>query len=169
MNGKFSGERIMKYRFVCFLAIACGLTFAQTSAIEKPSDRVIRYAHEAASDPLTPASAEARAAAMQIVQDDHQTHVLLCQNVFNQMRSNNSKNAHEVTFQYLISAAAYLYQHPESSGDMSAQNVAGLDAAAKVYQKFVEAEPKSHFKFMDNVLKQQSGGTLKDFVANTCK
>ena len=159
----------MKKWFAYILILVNGAALAQATGVEKATDRVVRYAQEAAADPLTSASAEKRAAAMQFVEDDHQTHVLLCQNVFNQMKGNNSKNAHEVMIQYLISAAAYLYQHPESSGDMNAQNVAGLEDAAKVYRKFLEAEPKSHFKFMDNVSRQQTAGTLKEFVMKTCK
>lgn len=160
----------MKNWSVILLSLLGSTGFTQTANIkEKPAARVVRYAQEAAADPVTPASSEKRAAAMQLVEDDHEIHVLLCQNIFNQIRANSSRNAHEITLQYLISAAAFLYGHPEASSDMNAQNVAGLEAAAKVYQSFLQTEPKTHAKFLDTVVKQRADGTLKEFVTKTCK
>jgi hypothetical protein len=129
----------------------------------------VRYAKAAEADALTPLAAQQRAAAMKFAEDDHETHVLLCMQVFQQLNSNHSANAHEISLQFMTSAAAFLYEHPEAATDSVAQNVAGLDAAANVYKSFLAANPKTHFKFLDNVLKQQASGSLKDFVTHTCK
>lgn len=106
---------------------------------------------------------------MKFVENDHQTHVLLCQQIFQQMTGNHSAHASEITMQYMISAAAFLYQHPEANGNSAMQNVAGLDAAANIYKAFFSTDPKTHSKFLDAVVKQQAAGSLNDFVTKTCK
>ena len=85
------------------------------------------------------------------------------------MGANRSANAHEITLQYVISAGAFLYQHSEASADSTSQNVAGLNAAATVYEHFLYSDPKTRSKYLDKIVVQQNAGTLKDFVTRTCK
>ena len=71
--------------------------------------------------------------------------------------------------QYVIAAAAFLYQHPEAVADSNAQNFAGIDSALNVYDKFLAADPKSRSKFLDSLDKQRTDGKLKDYLAHLCK
>ena len=99
----------------------------------------------------------------------NERHVSLCLQIFQQMTGNHSANASEITTQYLISAAAFLYQHPEVASDSTAQNVAGMDAALNVYEKFLADDSKTRFKFLDNLDKQRNDGKLKDAIQRICK
>ena len=130
---------------------------------------VIEYAHAAEMDPLAPTSAPQRKAAMNFAENDHTTHVLLCAQVFQEMQKNHAANAHEVSLQYVVSAAAFLYGHPEAATDSQAQNLAGLDAALNVYKAFLGTDGKSRSKFLDTLEKQRADGKLKDYLAHLCK
>ena len=136
---------------------------AQDSATE------IQYAHAAETDPLTDTAKLERKEAMAFAQNDHKTHILLCQQLFQQVTSNHAANASEISLQYLVSAAAFVYEHPEAAADSNAQNVAGIEAALGVYEKFLAADSKSHSKFLDSLVKQRNDGKLKDYISKVCK
>jgi hypothetical protein len=150
-------------QFTSFVSAQTHVPPAASSADE------IAYAQAAASDPLTETAKMQRKAAMKYAEDDHTSHVSLCLQIFQQMTGNHSANASEITTQYLISAAAFLYQHPEVASDSTAQNVAGMDAALNVYEKFLAADSKTRFKFLDNLDKQRNDGKLKDAIQRICK
>ena len=106
---------------------------------------------------------------MKFVENDHTTHVLLCSQVFQQLQGNHAANSHEITLQYLVSTAAYLYEHPDAANDSLAQNLAGINAALDVYGPFFSSDGKSHYKFLDTLAKQRADGKLKESLANLCK
>jgi hypothetical protein len=133
------------------------------------SAAAVRYAHAAEADPLTQTARLQRKEAMTFMENDHQTHVLLCQQIFNEMNNNHASNAHEITMQYLISAGGYLYAHPEAVSDSKAQNLAGLNAALNVYDKFLAVDPKTHAKFLDSLEKERVKGDLDKRLAEICK
>ena len=133
------------------------------------SASAIRYAQAAEADPLTPTASLQRKAAMDFMQNDHQTHVLLCQPIFSAMNNNHSSNAHEITMQYLVSAGAYLYAHPEAATDSKGQNLAGLDAALNVYDKFLAGDAKTRAKFLDSLEKERVKGDLGKRISSMCK
>jgi hypothetical protein len=129
----------------------------------------VSYAHAAETDPLGQLASLQRKEAMTYVENDHQTHVLLCQRIFKEMASNQAANGREVTMQYMIAAAAFLYEHPEAASDSKAQNLAGVESALNVYEKFVAADARSRFKFLDGLEKDRAKGDLEKQVSSLCK
>ena len=162
-------------RYLPILASVVLLTIA-SSIHAQPSVRpatsgqdVATYAAAAAADPLTPTAKEQRHAAMSYAENDHSSHVLLCVKLFQQMSSLSTPDGHEISLQYVISAAGFLYQHPDAAADSTAQNLAGIDAALQVYEKFLAANPKNHVKILDSLDKEKADGKLKEAITKMCK
>jgi hypothetical protein len=152
--------------FLSVLTMLTSITLCAQSNVApaKDSATAVQYANAAETDPLTETARLERKEAMAFAENDHQTHILLCQQIFQQMNSNRGANAHEISLQYLISAAGFLYVHPEAVADSTAQNVAGVEAALNVYEKFLASDPKSRSKFLDSLAKQRDSGKLKDYI-----
>ncbi len=128
----------------------------------------IRYAHAAEADPLTPVAHLQREEAMRFSGADHSSHVILCHRLFKDVKDNPSANAVEMTHQYLASASAFLYEHPPSASDHTAQNLAGIDAALNVYEKFLDADPSTRSPFLDSLQQERMKGTLHKRVSSLC-
>jgi hypothetical protein len=141
---------------------------AQDVPAATTQQQAVAYAHAAEADPLGPQADQQRKAAMAFDENDHTSHVLLCTSIFTQMNSAKGSRAHDISLQMIISAAAFLYEHPEAANDSGKQNVAGLNAALNVYEKFLAADPKAKSSFYDNLLKKRSEGKLEKEVADTC-
>ena len=155
---------------LCIVLCATLPSIAQTAVPPVTTTAaVIEYAHSAENDPLAPAAALQRKEAMSFAENDHTTHVLLCAQVLSEIQKNRAANAHEVSLQYVVSAAAFLYGHPEAATDSLAQNIAGIEAALNVYEAFVRADGKSRSKFLDTLQKQRTDGKLKEYLAHLCK
>ena len=130
--------------------------------------QAVAYAHAAEADPLGPQADQQRKAAMTFDENDHTSHVLLCSPMFNQMNSAKGSRAHDISLQMIISAAAFLYEHPEAASDSRAQNLAGLNAALNVYEKFLAADPAAKSSLYDNLLKKRGDGKLEKELAGMC-
>jgi hypothetical protein len=154
---------------MCSLAMALCLPAQSPVTPATSSATVVEYAHAAEVDPLAPSANTERKEAMSFAENDHTSHVLLCAQIFQQLNGNHSANAHEIALQYVISAAAFLYQHPDAAADSTAQNTAGVEAALNVYEKFLAADPKSRAKFLDKLGDARKSGKLKDFIVTACK
>lgn len=113
---------------------------------------VVRYAASATADPLTPTAQQERKEAMSFAEKDHSSHVLLCAPLFEEMTANHQANAQEITLEYVISAAAFLYQHPEAASDSVQQNAAGVDAALKVYTEYLTKDSHTRSKTLDGLV-----------------
>jgi len=157
--------------FLLALAMPVSTSLFAQSTVAPATDStiVVRYAHAAEADPLTETAKQERKEAMTFAENDHNAHVLLCSQLFHQMTSSHAANAGEINLQYVVSSAAFLYEHPEAASDSLSQNIAGIDAALNVYEKFLAADSKSRSKSLDSLLKQRNDGKLKDVISQTCK
>jgi hypothetical protein len=155
-------------RNFCFPASRILFHLCSGRAPATTSQQAVAYAHAAEADPLGPQADQQRKAAMAYAENDHTSHVSLCQTVFNQMNSDKSNHGHDISIQMLISTAAFLYEHPEAASDSRSQNVAGLNSALNVYEKFLAADPKTKYSFYDNLLKKRAEGKLEKEVAGMC-
>lgn len=131
--------------------------------------REAQYALETEQSPLGATASGKRAAALLYVENDHEHHVLLCAPLFQQLLANRHRYANEINSQLLISAAAYLYEHPESANDSPRQTLAGLRAALVAYEKFLAVDPGTSTPILDHLLEQRSAGKLEEALPETCK
>jgi hypothetical protein len=151
-----------------FVLFSANSTPAQDVPAATTQQQSVAFAHAAEADPLGPQADQRRKASMAFDENDHTSHVLLCASLFNQMNSAKRSRAHDVSLQMIISAAAFLYEHPEAASDSRAQNIAGLNAALNVYEKFLAADPAAKSSFYDNLLKKRNDGKLDKEVAGMC-
>jgi len=157
-------------RFICWAAIVAVPTslFGQTSS-DISRAQAIQYARAAEQNPLDPSASEQRNQAMKFFENDHTSHVLLCQSIFNEFVGNKKDHAHDISLQMLISAAAFLAEHPGSAQDSTKQNLAGVDAALNVYVKFLASDPKTQTHYLDDLLKKRDDGKLEQAIQKSCK
>ena len=132
-------------------------------------EREAQYAAETEQNPVGVTAAGKRAAALLYVENDHAHHVVICGPLFKQLVANRARYANEINSQLLISAAAYLYEHPESASDSSRQTLAGLRAALVVYEKFLAIDAGTRAPVLDELLAQRTAGKLEAAVPDTCK
>ncbi len=135
-----------------------------------PED-VIRYAEEAAADPLSPSAPVQLIAANKYTESDHQTHVIICPSLISHMNQNRSMKAGQLVLQYLVSTSSFAYQHPQLTrrhDDFVTSSTAGIEAAITAYTKLLVADPQSRNKFLDAAVTQQAAGTLSKFVSKYC-
>jgi hypothetical protein len=165
-----STRKIATAFLLTFCLAACPRVFAQAAvAPATDSQTAVQYAHAAETDPLTQTASQQRKEAINFVENDHQTDVLLCAPIFSQMKDNHSSNSGEIIRQYIASSAVFVYEHPQSATDKAAQNLAGIEAALNVYQKFLAADPKTKSKFLDSLEKDRSNGNLEKRIKDLCK
>jgi hypothetical protein len=131
--------------------------------------QAVAYAHVAETTPLSPEADQQRKAAMAYGENDHTSHVLLCQNVFFSVRDDNKKHGKDIALQFMISSAAFLYEHPEAATDSLKQNLAGVNAALNVYEKFLAADPATKYGFYEKLLKKRNDGKLEQEISGMCK
>ncbi len=66
--------------------------------------------------------------------------------------------------QAMLSAGAFVIEHPESSTDKLLVSRAGLHGALLAYQVTVAAEPKRASRFFDDLVALDSQGKLDDYL-----
>lgn len=147
---------------------ALALAQVQIDAVTS-KEREIQYAHETEQQPLGATSNAKRAAAFLYVQNDHTNHILVCGPLFQQLLANHAHYANAINSQMLISAGAYLYNHPESVADSERQMLAGLSAVLVVYEKFLAADPASRYAPLDHMIELRNAGKLEDALPATCR
>ena len=130
--------------------------------------RESQYALDAEQNPLGATSAGKRAAAFLYVEDDHTSHVLVCRPLLRQFLTNHGRYANELNTQLLISAAAYLYEHPQSVADSPRQMLAGLRATLVIYEKFLAADPGTRNPAIDHMLELRKAGKLEEALPPVC-
>ncbi len=157
---------------LCFIVLASTFpyTFAQGSvAPAADAATVVRYAHAAEDNPLDPLAPSERREAKKFAENDHTSHVILCFRLFQAFLNNHASNAEEIRTQYLISASAFLYEHPEAASSHIHVNAAGAAAALHIYETFLEFDPKTRSTILDSLEKQRSGGAFFEHPGRYCQ
>ena len=141
------------------------------AAVAPASDpkTVIEYAKAAESDPLGSDARSQLTEAMRFIDNDHTNHVLLCNQLYQELSHYKTPDAGIIKVQYMASTGAFLYEHPEAASDSIAQNVAGLRAALHVYEKLLAVDPGVRSRFLDKMEKEENSGTLSEALAKLCK
>ena len=132
-------------------------------------EREAQYARETEGSPIGATAAGKRAAALLFVENDHIHHVVVCGPLFKQLVANRQHFANEINSQLLISAAAYVYEHPETASSVDRQTLAGLRAALVVYEKFLAVDPSTRAPVLDHLLEQRSADKLEAALPDSCR
>jgi hypothetical protein len=164
---------------LCLLLIAAASLTAQTGKSAKDGKSLlapihsekeaIRYAHDAERLPLGAIAVIKRGAAFDFMEQNTSKHLRLCDSIFADLVKNGKGPLVQVPQQYVVSAGAWLYEHPEAPGDTMGQNLAGLYAALHVYAAIVETDHAAKSDYFDGLLKASDEHHLADMVGKSCR
>jgi hypothetical protein len=70
--------------------------------------------------------------------------------------------AHTITRQYMLASGAFQIENPDKAADTKATNLAAVESVLKTYQAILKQKPDAKAKPLDDLLKKQSQGKLKD-------
>jgi hypothetical protein len=75
----------------------------------------------------------------------------------------------QLSYQATFAEAAYIIEHPDKKGDTTAQYIAGMESALKVYSAILKSDATAKSKTLDDLLEKQKQGKLADFVRDSSK
>jgi hypothetical protein len=76
--------------------------------------------------------------------------------------------AHTITRQYMLASAAFQIENADKAADTKATNLAAVESVLKTYQAILQQKADAKAKALDDLLKKQTEGKLKDSVGKTC-
>lgn len=62
----------------------------------------------------------------------------------------------------MLASGAFLIENPDKAADTKAVNLAAVESVLKTYQGILQQKPDAKAKALDDLLKKQSQGKLKD-------
>jgi len=70
----------------------------------------------------------------------------------------------ELWSQVRLAGAAFHIEHPDKPSDHFGESLAGIESALKAYSSIVKTNPAARSKVLDDLVEQQSKGTLPEWV-----
>jgi hypothetical protein len=148
-------------------ALVCGLSPASASdARSSPEDRqrLVSIARGLEQAPLKPGARAERTWAVEWITNAPDVSVTICTEPLAGLVRSDYQYAPEITLQDMFSMAASAIEHPESSNDPVAQQLAGVEGALTAYRSILRDKPDSKSPILEGLLQTQSRGELPDFV-----
>jgi len=103
-------------------------------------------------------------AALERVEDVHDVHVPLCAPLLNELNAMKYTYSHTITRQYMLASAAFVIENRDKAADSNAMNESALESVVKTYQAILQQKPDARSKTLDDLLKKQSQGKLKEYI-----
>ena len=76
--------------------------------------------------------------------------------------------SHQITRQYMLASTAFLIENPDKTSDLGAMNMAAVESVLKAYNAILQQKPEAKSKALDDLLKKQSQGKVKDSIQKQC-
>jgi hypothetical protein len=108
-------------------------------------------------------------AAFKRLSDVHDVHVLLCPPLLSEFSGMKYAYSHAITRQYMLASGAFQIENPDEAVDAKATALAGVESVLKNYQAILQQKPDAKAKALDDLLKKQSQGKLKDSMEKRCQ
>jgi hypothetical protein len=154
-------------------ALTCLLVVAITSIVyttasaqdtSTPEERMqwVEVTHKLESSPLDDTVNKQGEAAFKQMSDAHDFHVLLCPAFLTEFNGMKYTYAHTITRQYMMASGAFQIENPDKAVDGRAIALAAVESVLKTYQAILQQKPDAKAKPLDDLLKKQSQGKLKD-------
>jgi hypothetical protein len=124
----------------------------------------VEITHKLESSPLDANIDKEGELALKQVSDAHDVHVPLCPTVLSEFNGMKYAYGHKITRQYMLASTAFLIENPDKAGDTKAVSLYGVESALKTYQAILQQKPDAKAKPLDDLLKTQSQGKLKDVL-----
>jgi hypothetical protein len=159
----------------CLLVAACvAAPIAQRGGAQDtstPEERMqwVEVTHKLESAPLDDSVNKQGEAAFKRLSDVHDVHVLLCPALLSEFNGMKYAYAHTITRQYMLASGAFQIENPDKTADAKATALAAVESLLKTYQAILQQKPDAKAKPLDDLLKKQSQGKLKDAVQKQCQ
>jgi hypothetical protein len=122
----------------------------------------VEVTHKLESAPLDDSVNKQGEAAFKRLSDVHDVHVLLCPALLSEFNGMKYAYAHTITRQYMLASGAFQIENPDKMADAKATALAGVESVLKTYQAILQQKPDAKAKALDDLLKKQSQGKLRD-------
>jgi hypothetical protein len=152
------------------LALSLALVFGLAPAIaadahSSPEDRArfVSITRKLEEAPLQPGAREDRAWALSWLTDAPDVSVNVCSSLGGLVKS-KYPYAGEIVLQYTFAMAALVIEHPETTNDSNAQQLAGVTGALKAYRSILRGKPDAKSPALDSLLEIEARGELPDYI-----
>jgi len=158
----------MRSRLLNWAVLTClPVLFAQGAAAQAtstPEERSqwVEITRKLESSPLVDNVNKQSEAALKRLSDVHDIHVPLCPALLSEFNGMKYVYSHTITRQYMLASAAFLIENPDKAADTKAMNLAAVESVLRTYQAILKEKPDAKAKPLDDLLKKQGAGKLKD-------
>ena len=159
-NNSVVWSRVLLLSCVCVLI--CQKTTAQNTSTPEERMQWVETTRKLESSPLDDSVNKQGEAALKRVSDVHDFHVLLCPALLGEFSGMKYAYAHTITRQYMLASGAFQIENPDKLADAKATALAGVESVLKTYRAILQQKPDAKAKALDDLLKKQSQGKLKD-------
>jgi len=129
----------------------------------------VEVTHKLESAPTDESVNKQGEAALKRLSDVHDIHVPLCPALLSEFNGMKYAYSHTITRQYMLASAVFQIENPDKAADTKATNLAAVESVLKTYQAILQQKPDAKAKALDDLLKKQSQGKLKDSVQKQCQ
>ena len=143
-------------------SLFAGTTAAQDTSTPEERAQWVEITHKLESHPLDDNVNKQGEAAFQRLSDVHDVHVLLCPALLTEFNGMKYAYSHTITRQYILASGAFQIENPNKIADTKAPGLAAVESVLKTYQAILQQKPDAKAKVLDDLLKKQSQGKLKD-------
>lgn len=158
---------ILVVAVLCFFA---AITSAQDTSTQEERMQWVEVTHKLESAPLDDSVNKQGEADVNIVHiAEPFERVLLCPALLSEFNGMKYAYAHTITRQYMLASGAFQIENPDKMADAKATALAGVESVLKTYQAILQQKPDAKAKALDDLLKKQSQGKLKDSVQKQCQ
>ena len=152
----------------CLIALIVQRAAAQDTSTPEERTQWVEITHKLESAPLDESVNKQGEAAFKRLSDVHDVHVLLCPALLSEFNGMKYAYSHTITRQYMLASGAFQIANPDKAADTNATNLAAVESVLKTYQSILQQKPDAKAKALDDLLKKQSQGKLKDSVQKQC-
>jgi hypothetical protein len=151
----------------CLFNLAPAVSAQATSTPEERAQWV-QTTRKLESAPLDDSLSKQGDTALKRVEDVHDVHVPLCAPLFSEFNALKYTYSHAIMRQFMLASAAFVIENSDRAADSNAMNASALESVLKAYQAILQQKPDAKSKTLDDLLKKQSQGELKDYVKKQC-
>jgi hypothetical protein len=126
--------------------------------------KALKYAHDLEENPLGANAREERGWLLEWIDKVPDITVPICSTLLPASLSQTQRRfAHEITYQMVISSAAYIIEHPKNTDD-DAPYIAGVEGALRTYENILKLRPQARWSVLDDLIEKRDKGELTKYV-----
>ena len=137
-------------------------TAAQETSTPEERARWAAITHKLENAPMDDNVNQQGEATLKRLSDVHDIHVPLCPAILSEFNGMKYTYSHTITRQYMLASAAFLIENQDKAADTKAANLAAVESVLKTYRAILQQKPDAKAKALDDLVKKQSQGKLKD-------